>query len=180
MSKSKSYCPLLTGADFPAALVEPLVTRLVPPVLADFALEPLLRAVLGSHSLSLLKKQRVLEGIPTFSIFQHDELMKVFTSETEEFTKLLAEDAPIILNLSACAWIEANVLAGYYAVGYATREQEEQDLTTLLARKYNTPKRRAWIEAIPLNQWQPAAQAIFGRLLPKPVSKAATDSMLVI
>lgn len=174
-AKTKADNPLLSGADFPADLIDPLVARLGPPVLAKFALEPFVRAVLGSYSLSLLEKQRVFESIPTLSMFQHDALMEVFTEETKEFVRLLATEAGSLLDLAAYAWIETNVLAGYYGVGYGTRQEEEDALTALLAHKYNTHQQRAWIEESPLTEWSAAARVIFGRLCQPEATAAETD-----
>ena len=174
-TKTKTDNPLLSGADFPADLSDPLVARLNPPVLAKFALEPLVRAVLGSYSLSLLEKQRIFESIPTLSMFQHDALMEVFREETEEFVRLMATEARSVLHLAALAWVRANLLAGYYGVGYATRQEEEDALTTLLAHKYDTRQQRAWIEESPLTDWAVATQVIFGRLRQSEAIAAETD-----
>lgn len=160
-----SHCPLLTGADFPPTLIEPLVARLNPPLLAEFELEPFVRLVLGSYSLSMVDKWRVFQAIPTLSEFQHSELCQVFADEIQEFIALIANEGRAVMHLTAKTWIQASVLANYYGVGFSSQEKEFAALRPLLAHKYNTAMRRAWIEDVPMAEWTPLMRYVFGFLV---------------
>lgn len=141
-----TFNPLLTGEDYPEHFITEFISVIHPPVIAQVDMNTFVRLVISSYSLCLAEKYRVIDSIPTLSQLQLDELIKVFEEETIEFYNLIDDEWDIIVNLFAKAWIEANMLANYFGVGYASEEAEKNAVFTMLTEKYDTVEKRKWVE----------------------------------
>ena len=143
--KSPTFDPMLNGMDYPQPLIDSVANANIRPVFGTVDMNLFVRGWLGSPSLSLPEKYNVFGSAPTLSQFQLDELMLVFEDESVQFRKSIKTEWPIIAELGAKAWVTANMLANYLNVGYSKME-ERQALQAMLAAKYDTSEKRAWLQ----------------------------------
>jgi hypothetical protein len=106
MKPKSPQLPLKGALISPRALPLGLVTRLSngrDPILANLPAAALVRPMLMSLSLSQEEKQRILDELPTLSVFQFEELKKVFADERREFKRTPREEFPEVAALQARA-----------------------------------------------------------------------------
>lgn len=144
----------LCGADFPDPFIDDFVEEaVIPPVfISDFDTKKFSRMVLGALSLSLEEKNRIFDSLPTLSLFQCDELEKVFTDETTSFTNL-PDEYPIVLRLSAATVIGACALALHRGAGIANTAEETAMIQAMGSAKRKSSKRlQGFLKAMPRHQ----------------------------
>lgn len=146
----------LCGADFPDLFIDDFVEKaVIPPVfINDFDTKKFSRMVLGALSLSLEEKNRIFDSLPTLSLFQCDELEKVFSDETTSFVNL-HDEYPIVLRLSAATVIGACALALHRGAGIADAAEETAMIQGMGSAKRKSSKRlQGVLKAMP---WQQVA-----------------------
>ncbi|PAT40426.1 hypothetical protein CK623_06085 [Vandammella animalimorsus] len=139
--RPRSFNPMLTGADYPQALIDGIVAQLPRPLFATVDLPRFVRGCCGSYSLSLPEKHDICTRIAYLSQYQVDALLSTFDTERADFAKLLHKEWPVVAGLGARAWLQTAMLANYLGAGYGA-EQERQALHAMLAAKYDTPSKR--------------------------------------
>jgi hypothetical protein len=170
-TRPRDFSPRLTGNDYPQPLIDSVIRGICPPVFARVDMNQFIRLLMGSYSLALTEKFRVIEALPTLSQFQCDALLEVWNDETEEFQALVRTEWPMVMGLSAKNWVSANMLANYLGAGYGEVE-ESKALQSMLTVKYNTPAKRGWIQR-GLADNHSLAWHVFGFALPRlPTNKA--------
>lgn len=158
------FTPLLTGFDYPEPLIARFAATLFPPFMATVDMQQFTRMLLGSCSLSMDEKNRIIDALPTLSQYQCDALQEVWADEAKEFQRLVKTEWHIVSALGAKAWTEACLLATERGAGYNAAE-EKQALTAMLQAKYNTPPKRAWLQkAVAENH--PLNESVYGAALP--------------
>lgn len=144
----------ICGDDFPDAFIDNFVeSAVIPPVfVSDFDMHKFCRMVLGTMSLSLVEKNRIFESLPTLSLFQCDELEKVFSDETATFANL-PDEYPIVLRLSAAAVIGACALALHRGAGIADAAEETAMIQAMGGAKRKSSKRlQGFLKTMPRHQ----------------------------
>lgn len=164
ISRPRDFSPRLTGNDYPQPLIDSVIEVLGQPMLARVDMNKFTRMLLGSYSISLTEKFRVIEAFPTLSQFQCNSLLDVWSDEMEEFQALVPTEWPIVMFHCARTWINANMLANYLGAGYGEAE-ERQALQIMLTAKYDTPAKQAWIQR-GLGGTHPMVWHVFGSVLP--------------
>lgn len=101
---------LIDPAALPLTLIRQLA-KATPTFCVSKPIDDLLRLTLMSKSLTLQQKTRVLDDLPTLSAFQCDELVRVFTDEHKEFSKLVNKEFEVIARLQAEAILDTMVIA---------------------------------------------------------------------
>ena len=168
----------LTGDDLPDALSKKMLRTVGPMVFASCDLPAFIRLALGSMSLSMTEKNRVLDEISTLSQFQLDELHSVFIGERREFSSLLRTETPEILELGARAIIETFSLAVLRGVGYEDMALETAILRRIVRNKARRTELRQTVLAVPEKAWEklPCAGILFAELkvhkAPSPTPRA--------
>ena len=152
MSRKKPW--FLCGDDFPDAFIDNFVEKAVcPPLLvSDFDMKKFSRMVLGTLSLGLEEKTRVLDALPTLSCFQCDELEKTFVDETLQFSNL-PDEYPIILRLSAATIIGACALALHRGAGIDDAAEETSMIQAMGNAKRKSSRRlQGFLKSMPRRQ----------------------------
>jgi len=145
-SKKPSQHPLPLGADdFPLYLVRRLTEAGQGECDAQLA-----RALLGSFSLSFHEKVRVVET--RLSRFQHDELVKVFESEADEFATLYQEQSADVLKLISNQVFSGFMLGRYF--GLNPRDDLEDALARRMVRRAVRRGVLPFLERLPESVWR--------------------------
>ena len=151
------------GVDYPRALVDLFVPVFARDLPTDVDTPALVRLFLGSYSLELTEKHRVIERLRLLDKDRCTQLQKVWTSESDNTENLALEHPRDLAALSARAWLTNNMLANYLGLPWSAA-QEQSALLEMLRRKYK-PRQRSQ-----LRQWlsvgQPGMAAyVFGPAL---------------
>ncbi len=152
----------LCGADFPDVFIDDFVEKaVIPPVfIHHFDTNKFSRMVLGALSLSLEEKNRIFDSLPTLSLFQCDELEKVFSEETAQFANL-PDEYPIVLRLSAATVIGACALALHRGAGIADASEETAMIQSMGRAKRKSSKRlQGFLKSMPRHQ--PVVDYVYG------------------
>lgn len=152
----------LLGEDLPDPFIDDFVEKaVIPPVfINDFDTKKFSRMVLGALSLSLEEKNRIFDSLPTLSLFQCDELEKVFNDETTSFTNL-PDEYSIVLRLSAATVIGACALALHRGAGIADAAEETAMIQAMGSAKRKASKRlQGFLKSMPRHQ--PIVDYVYG------------------
>lgn len=132
----------VTGNDLPDYLVNGLLATIKPvKSKIEYNTAALLRSALGSMSLGLTEKNKVLEAMPTLSTFQVDELFKTFNAEKVKFHALGKKHPAEIFLLSAKTIVGIYALATYRgAVSFEPHEEAGAIRSLVVDKLKQTPK----------------------------------------
>jgi hypothetical protein len=154
----------LQPADIPTEMVEYIIAISPPARFFDRdAHATLVRATLASLSLDLTEKQRVFDAVDTLSGWQYDQLIEVFSEESEKFRKLSFDHPEDILLLSARTTLglfAMLTLRGLYPDPAAARRGlvEMVDRQCMRAPELHTVVSRRSL-------WPPLIDEVYGHLL---------------
>lgn len=162
-SHSTNDAWLLQADDIPTEMVEHILS-IAPPAhhldLDEHA--TLVRATLASLSLDLMEKQRVFDAGDTLSGWQYDQLIAVFSEESEKFRTLSIEHPDDLLLISArqtLGLFAMLTLRGLYPDFAAARRR----LVELVDRQcMRAPRLHTVISS--RSQWPPVIEEVYGHL----------------
>lgn len=160
------FSPALTGADYPKELIEGIVSVLHPPILITVNMHEFVRHLFASMSLSIIEKYHIASSTATLSQFQVNEMSKIFIQKNNDFYKLAYEQWHEVAKLGSKAWLEANMLANYFGVGYDTMQAERCALHTMLNTKYSTPQKHKWVERALQESNSLLVKQVYGAFMP--------------
>ncbi|MDY0037327.1 MAG: hypothetical protein RBS05_15565 [Zoogloea oleivorans] len=160
------FYPLLSGDDLPPVLIDGLVTSVGPPQFAKVHKPDFIRLAMGSLSISFCEKIRILDALPRLGQFQVDELITIFTEERQELARLCHKEYEYQVELNARSILGVFCLAVYRGTGYPKKCDEADAIRKMVAMKFDTPDRRAWLHRALAVSGGAALQFVFGNRPP--------------